>query len=138
MTRYLMKLLAIPALLAGVAQSINFTNNIPVNSFFEVGSEFVLTWSPETRTDTFRLELFSFSDTPILVSPSGGPLGSPIYDYQSRTILLDEAVKFTDGNYTWVVNTIEDRTGSSWYYGFGAYWDLGAASPRSFHLKAVS
>ncbi|KAI1147255.1 hypothetical protein F4825DRAFT_455654 [Nemania diffusa] len=138
MANSLLKLLAVPTLLVGVVQSLDFTNVIPVESYYEVGSKFVLTWAPETRTDTFKLELSSFSGTPILVSPNGGPLGSPIYDYQSRTILLDGAVKFTDGNYTWVVSTIDGRTGGGWYYGFAAYWDLGAAGPRSFHLKAAS
>ncbi|KAI0514977.1 hypothetical protein F5B22DRAFT_211247 [Xylaria bambusicola] len=136
MAKSIMKFLALPALLAGAAQALTFTNNIPVDSYYKVGSEFTLEWLPETRTDSFRLEVSSFLAEPILVSPSGGPLGSPIYDYKSQTILLDDAVKFTDGSYTWVIEKIDGRTGGDWFYGFSASWEYGGSSPRSFHLEA--
>ncbi|KAJ2986779.1 hypothetical protein NUW58_g4866 [Xylaria curta] len=138
MTKSWAKLLAIPALLAGAAQALHFTNVIPVESYYEIGSEFVLQWEPEARTDGFKLDVFSFLGTPILVSPNGGPLGGPIYDYQSQTVLLGNDVKFNAGNFTWVVAPISGRTGAEWYYSFGASWQYGSTSPRAFHLKAAS
>ncbi|KAF2969160.1 hypothetical protein GQX73_g4400 [Xylaria multiplex] len=135
MTKSLMKLLAIPALLAGAVQGLHFTNDIPVNSYYEVGTEFVLEWVPEARTDGFRLQLSSFLSEPIYVGPPTGPWTGPQYDYKSQTVDLDLAVPFAAGNYTWVVEPWDNRTGSGWFYSFAAYWDLGSASPRSFHLK---
>lgn len=88
MTKSLIKLLALPALLAGAAQALHFTNDIPVDAYYQVGTDFVLTWSPETRTDTFNLTVDSFLANPILVSPNGGPLGSPVYDYKGKEIVL--------------------------------------------------
>jgi hypothetical protein len=89
MTKSLIKLLAIPALLAGVAQAFQFMNDIPVDAFYEEGTGFVFEWAPETRTDTFNLTIDSFLAEPILVSPNGGPLGSPLYDYQGKDVVLD-------------------------------------------------
>ena len=34
--------MTLPALIAGPAQAMTFTNDIPVNSYYEVGSEFTL------------------------------------------------------------------------------------------------
>ncbi|KAI1184098.1 hypothetical protein F5B17DRAFT_98261 [Nemania serpens] len=132
-----MKVAAIPALLAGAAQALTFTNNIPVDATYSVGSNFVLKWAPETRTDTFTLQITSFLETPILVSPSGGPLGSPIYDYKSQTLILSNAVKFNAGSYTWNIQPFDSRTGDGWDYRFTALWDdnSSSASPRSFHIK---
>lgn len=138
MTRSLLKLLAVPALLAGAAQAIHFTNDIPVDAYYEVGTEFVLEWDKETREDTFTLSVGSFLAEPILVSPNGGPLGSPIYDYKGMDIILDDALKFTAQNYTWTIATIDGREGSEWYYRFGATYDLGASYPRAFHVKTSS
>ncbi|KAI0451783.1 hypothetical protein F5B21DRAFT_485580 [Xylaria acuta] len=135
MTKSLIKLLALPALLAGAAQALHFTNDIPVDAFYDVGTDFVLTWAPETRTDTFNLTVDSFLAEPILVSPNGGPLGSPIYDYQGQEIVLGDAVKFTDQKFTWKVATIDGREGSGWYYRFGATYGFGADYPRAFHVK---
>ncbi|KAF2972914.1 hypothetical protein GQX73_g552 [Xylaria multiplex] len=134
----MMKLLATSALLAGAAQAIKFLNDIPVDAFYNEGSEFVLEWEPEARTDTFHLTIGSFLTEPILVSPNGGPLGSPIYDYQLKDIVLDDAVKFTEGNYTWLIETIDGRAGEDWYYRFGVSYDNTAGYPRSFHVKASS
>ncbi|KAI1108099.1 hypothetical protein F5Y14DRAFT_437412 [Nemania sp. NC0429] len=138
MTRSLMKLLAIPAaLLAGAAQAIQFTNDIPVDAFYQEGTDFVLKWVPENRADTFKLSIGSFLAEPVLVSPSGGPLGSPIYDYKGVNIVLSEAVKFTDGNFTWPVQTIDGREGFEWFYRFGAEYGFYSADyPRAFHLSA--
>ncbi|KAH8157408.1 hypothetical protein CIB48_g10835 [Xylaria polymorpha] len=135
MTKSLIKLLALPALLAGAAQALHFTNDIPVDAYYQVGTDFVLTWSPETRTDTFNLTVDSFLANPILVSPNGGPLGSPVYDYKGKEIVLSEAVKFTAQSFTWKVATIDGREGGDWYYRFGATFGFGADYPRAFHVK---
>ncbi|KAI0532373.1 hypothetical protein GGR58DRAFT_517774 [Xylaria digitata] len=119
MAKPLMKLLAIPALLAGAVQGLHFTNDIPFNSYYEVGSE----------TDGFRLQLSSFLSEPIYVGPPNRPL-------DRATIRLQWlCVPFAAGNYTWVVEPWDNRTDSGWFYSFTAYWDLGSASPRYFHLK---
>ncbi|KAI1737139.1 hypothetical protein F4680DRAFT_451233 [Xylaria scruposa] len=131
-----MKFLALSALLAGAAQAIHFTNDIPVGAVYKVGTEFVLTWSPETRTDTFNLTLSSGLANPIVVDPHGGPYGSPIYDFQSKTIVLDGNVKFTDQSFTWKVATIDGRQGSDWYYFFDALTEYEADSPRSFMVSS--
>jgi hypothetical protein len=84
-----MKLLfAIPALLAGAAQAFSFTNDIPVDAYYDEGSDFAITWVPEDRNDTFRLELYTFLVNPIFVGNTG-PFGSPVYDYNDTTTVLD-------------------------------------------------
>ncbi|KAI0205745.1 hypothetical protein F4808DRAFT_455980 [Astrocystis sublimbata] len=135
MVKSLISLLAVPSLLAGVSQALHFTNDIPVDAYYEEGTDFVLTWDKETREDTFKLSVSSFLANPILVSPNGGPLGSPVYDYKGINVVLDEAVKFTDSSYTWKVATQDNRNGSEWYYSFAAEYGFGGDSPRSFHLK---
>lgn len=82
-----MKLLAIPALLAGVAQAIQFLNDIPVGAYYDPGTEFVLEWKPEDRTDTFQLTITSFLTDPILVNP--GQSQFPVYDFKEMDIVLD-------------------------------------------------
>jgi hypothetical protein len=94
MTRSLTTLLAIPAvLLAGVAQgSITWLNIPPVDAYYEVGTEFVLEWEPQTRTDTFALTLSSYLTNPIYIGPGSGPFPVPITD--SKNIDL-----FTHGEF---------------------------------------
>ncbi|KAI1113296.1 hypothetical protein F5Y14DRAFT_225134 [Nemania sp. NC0429] len=138
MTKLWTAFVAVPALLAGAAHAIHFTNDIPVDAFYEVGTEFVLMWDKETRTDTFNLTIGAFLGEPILVCSGCGPLGGPIYDYKDIDIVLDDAVPFTDSNYTWVVETIDGRTGRDWYYRFGATYGYGANFPRAFHVKYAS
>ncbi|KAI0485431.1 hypothetical protein F4859DRAFT_470960 [Xylaria cf. heliscus] len=134
MAKSLIKLLALPALLAGVAQAVQFTNDIPVDALYKEGTNFVLTWAPETRTDTFNLTINSFLADPILVSHDG-PLGGPIYDYKDKEIVLNGAVKFTDQKFTWKVTAIDGRYGLGWFYRFGATYGYGADYPRAFHLE---
>lgn len=81
-------LLAIPALLAGAAQAFQFTNDIPVDAYYVEGSDYAITWAPEDRNDTFRLELYTFLVNPIFVGNTG-PFGSPVYDYNDTTTVLD-------------------------------------------------
>ncbi|KAI0487530.1 hypothetical protein F4859DRAFT_510104 [Xylaria cf. heliscus] len=138
MTKSWVKLLSIPALIAEVAQGLLFTNDIPVGHYYDVGTEFVLEWAPETRTDTFNLTVFSILVDPIIVSPNGGPLGGAIYDFKPQTVVLDDAVKFTDQSYTWVITPIDGRTGADWWYSFDASWGYESTSPRAFHLAASS
>ncbi|KAI1371817.1 hypothetical protein F4677DRAFT_449995 [Hypoxylon crocopeplum] len=125
MAKFLMKLLAIPALLTG-AGAIKILTDIPYNSTFEVGSEFVLEWEPEDRTDTFKLTMNTFLVAPILVYPG------PSYDYQDRNIVLDDAVKFSDGNYTWVIGPVDGRTGYEYWYRFGIQYSNTYVYPKPF------
>ncbi|KAI0541437.1 hypothetical protein GGR58DRAFT_498237 [Xylaria digitata] len=134
MTKSWMKLLAIPALLAGVVQGFGFTNNIPVNAYYQPGTELMLTWTPEARTDTFELHVFSFLVHGIYISPQRN---SPyiFYDYNSSTVVLGKAVSFTTGNYTWLIELIDGRAGPDWYYAFSATWYLRSTCPRAFSLS---
>ncbi|KAI4862593.1 hypothetical protein F4820DRAFT_16978 [Hypoxylon rubiginosum] len=128
-----MKLLAIPALLAGVAQAIQFLNDIPVGAYYDPGTEFVLEWKPEDRTDTFQLTITSFLTDPILVNP--GQSQFPVYDFKEMDIVLDEAVKFSEGSFTWLVEPIDGRTGGDYYYSFRVAYETTTESPRAFHLQ---
>lgn len=84
-----MKLLAIPALLAGAAQAFQFLNDIPVDAYFIEGSDYVIEWEPENRDDTFSLQLYTSLVDPIYVGPSPYPWGPPVYDYNSTTTILN-------------------------------------------------
>ncbi|KAI0186597.1 hypothetical protein EV127DRAFT_411091 [Xylaria flabelliformis] len=132
-----MKFLAFSALLAGAAQaqSFGFSNDIPVGAVYKIGTDFVLTWGPQTRTDTFNLTVSSGLANPIVVDPHGGPYGSPIYDFKGKTIVLNGHVKFTDQKYTWKVAPIDGRQGDDWYYSFAAAWENEATGPRSFMIS---
>ncbi|KAI0445080.1 hypothetical protein F4803DRAFT_509348 [Xylaria telfairii] len=136
MAKSLMRLVAIPAFLAGVAKGINFLNDIPVNAYYEQGTNFVLEWEPEDREDTFKLTLDTFLSNPILVNPGSGWI-PPTYDYMTVTTVLDDAVKFSAGNYTWAIENIDDREGGDYWYSFGASYANTYASPRSFHLQTT-
>ncbi|KAK5630618.1 hypothetical protein RRF57_006333 [Xylaria bambusicola] len=86
----MLKVLAIQALLAGAAQALfGFTNDIPVDAYYDEGSDFVITWDPQDRNDTFRLELYTSLTNPIYVGPGSGPWGIPVYEYNSTTTVLD-------------------------------------------------
>ncbi|KAI0903517.1 hypothetical protein F4824DRAFT_498158 [Ustulina deusta] len=134
-----MKLLAIPSLLAGVAQAFQFLNDIPVDGYYNEGSDFVIEWKPQDRNDTFRLELYTFLVDPIYVGPSPYPWGGPIYNYNDTTTVLDAAAKYSDGNHTWHIDLIDGREGADWYYRFGAILaSVGevAEYARAFHIQA--
>ncbi|RWA11694.1 hypothetical protein EKO27_g3420 [Xylaria grammica] len=134
-----MKLLAISALLAGATQAFQFLNDIPVDGYYDEGSDFVIEWKPEDRNDTFRLELYTFLVDPIYVGPSPYPWGGPIYDYNETTTVLDAAAKYSAGNFTWHIDLINGREGAGWYYRFGAILaSVGEVADyaRSFHIQA--
>lgn len=84
-----MKFFAIPVLLAGVAQAINFLNDIPVDGYYKAGTDFVLEWTPEARTDTFQLIISTFLKDPILTNPNQGQF--PIYDFKTINVVLDRS-----------------------------------------------
>ncbi|KAI1302944.1 hypothetical protein F5Y03DRAFT_192042 [Xylaria venustula] len=131
-------LLAIPALLAGAVQAFGFTNDIPVDAVYDEGTDFVITWEPEDRNDTFRLELYTFLVNPIQTGTS--PWGGPIYDYNDTTTVLDAAAKYSAGNFTWHIDLIDGRAGPDWYYRFGAILaSVGEVADyaRAFEVQAV-
>ncbi|KAJ2993498.1 hypothetical protein NUW58_g1821 [Xylaria curta] len=134
-----MRLLVIPALLAGASQALfQFLNDIPVDAYYNEGSDLVIQWKPQDRNDTFRLELYTFLTDPIYVGPSPYPRGFPIYEYNGTTTVLDDAAKYSVGNYTWHIDLIEGREGADWFYRFGAI--LGTVGEvanyaRAFHIQ---
>ncbi|KAI0904328.1 hypothetical protein F4823DRAFT_216563 [Ustulina deusta] len=136
MAKSLMKLLAISALLTGAVQSIDFLNDIPVGAYYQEGAEFVLEWTPEVKTDTFKLQVASSLVNPILAQPSTGYAG-PLYDYREISAVLDDAVKLTAGNFTWVIELIDGRSGDDYYYRFGASYENTSAYLYSFHVSAA-
>ncbi len=85
MTKSLMKVLAIPALLLPGTGAVKILTDYPYNSTFEVGSEFVLEWEKEDRDegDTFELIMSTY-----LVLPTFTPSG-PAYDFNDGNIVLD-------------------------------------------------
>ncbi|KAI8634990.1 hypothetical protein F5Y19DRAFT_132712 [Xylariaceae sp. FL1651] len=134
-----MKLLAVvPALLAGaaLAQPPNFTNDIPVDAFYDIGSDFKLTWSETGTPGTFQLSMFAWNNTPYGTTP--GPFGSQLPAYDTREAVLDEAVPYSAGSYVWKVTPAEGDEawqGSGFNYDFEASYEWGSESPRSFHIK---
>jgi len=88
MTKSLAARLAIPvALLAGVAQGITWLNIPDVDAYYPLGTEFVLQWVPEDRTDTFKISLDSFLTHGIYIGPGSGWIPIPQYDYKSEQVL---------------------------------------------------
>ncbi|KAI1177832.1 hypothetical protein F4777DRAFT_166076 [Nemania sp. FL0916] len=136
MTKALTKLLAVPALLAAGAQALTWITDIPVDAYYEVGTEFVLEWEPEDTPETFNLTLSTFLSNPILINPI--PWSGPMYDFKDITIVLDDSAKLSDGSYTWVVDTVDGRTGDDYYYSFMAQYGYSGSSPRSFHVNITS
>ncbi|GAW18083.1 hypothetical protein ANO14919_075540 [Xylariales sp. No.14919] len=126
-----MKLLSIPALLAGAAQAFSFVNDYNYGSYHTAGSNFVISWE-EIRpgTDTFKLELATY-----LVKALPGPLG-PEYNFTSFD--LDGAVRLSDGNYTWPIEIVQGREGENWFYAFIAFADDQFIYSREFHVQAAS
>ncbi|KAI0175748.1 hypothetical protein GGR52DRAFT_327540 [Hypoxylon sp. FL1284] len=129
-----MKFALVPALLAGVAQGfLYFTTDIPVDSYYDVDTDFTLEWEPEDDPGTFELRISSYLVNPII---STTPYGEQTVDFQSQSTVLSTTVKFSDGKYTWNIEPIADRTGGDWWYDFEASYDYTLDATRSFHLQA--
>lgn len=61
--------------------------DIPVDASYEIGFEFALEWVPQDTTETFKLKLGAFNNT-----PSGyysGPFGVQLPIYDSKDMYLD-------------------------------------------------
>ncbi|KAJ8123938.1 hypothetical protein ONZ43_g229 [Nemania bipapillata] len=125
----MMKLLAISSLLAGAAQAFQWVNDFNYASYHTVGDNFTIHWVPEARDDTFLLQL-----TSSLYQPTSGITG-PYYNFTS----IDLAdVKYSDGAYTWTVNTIDGREGTKWFYSFLAYYaDESFFYSRDFYVQSA-
>ncbi|KAI4861999.1 hypothetical protein F4820DRAFT_451392 [Hypoxylon rubiginosum] len=130
MTNSLMKLLAIPALLLTGAGAVKILTDYPYNSTFEVGSEFVLEWEKEIGDDgdAFKLTMNTFLVAPIIVEPG------PSYDFNGSDIVLDDAVGFSDGSYTWVIEPVDGRTGYTYWYRFGLQYSGTYVYPKPFFI----
>ncbi|KAI1420947.1 hypothetical protein F5Y12DRAFT_770641 [Xylaria sp. FL1777] len=134
-----MKFLAIPTLLAATVQAlaIGFTNDIPVDGNYTIGTDFVLEWIAydASPTDTFQLLLSAWNNTVSGYIP--GPFGSQIPVHDSKEIVLADAVKFSDGSYSWKIEPIDDSgvwEGFGFYYCFTAHFPYTYESPRPFHI----
>ncbi|KAI0439036.1 hypothetical protein F4803DRAFT_532811 [Xylaria telfairii] len=136
-----MKFLIVPALLATAAQAavnLAWLNDIPVDGNYTIGTDFILEWKPYDAkpTDTFQLSLSAWNKT--VKGYYTGPFGEQIPEFDSMEILLDDAVKFVDGMYSWTIKPIDDKgvwKDSGFYYSFTAHWDLTWESPRAFHIQ---
>ncbi|KAI0813819.1 hypothetical protein GGR55DRAFT_546921 [Xylaria sp. FL0064] len=135
-----MKFLAIPTLFAASAQAllgIAFTNDIPVDGNYTIGTDFVLTWKAydATAADTLQISLSAWNSTPSGYSP--GPFGSQIPVYDTRDVVLAESVPFLDESYNWHVEPINGDpvwSGEEFYYSFTAHFPNTWDSPRAFHI----
>ncbi|KAI0431606.1 hypothetical protein F5Y09DRAFT_340451 [Xylaria sp. FL1042] len=135
-----MKFLAIPTLFAASAQAllgIAFTNDIPVDGNYTIGTDFVLTWKAydATAADTLQISLSAWNKTISGYSP--GPFGSQIPIYDTREIVLAESVPFLDESYTWHIEPINGDaawSGQEFYYSFTAHFPNTWDSPRAFHI----
>ncbi|KAI1299029.1 hypothetical protein F5Y03DRAFT_366584 [Xylaria venustula] len=107
----MLKLLAIPALLAGGAQAyFEWIYDYNYESFHTAGDNFTISWDTLGRTDTFKLELATY-----LVTPVSGPLSA---DYKFESIVLNDNLNYADGSYTWTVDVQDGRVGDKWFYNF--------------------
>ncbi|KAI1424554.1 hypothetical protein F5Y12DRAFT_751417 [Xylaria sp. FL1777] len=125
-----MKLLAVYALFAGAAQAFTFVKDYNYASYHTVGTDFVISWEIENKSDTFRLELATY-----LVKPKSGITG-PYYN--STDSVLSDTVKYTDGSYTWPIELVEGREGADWFYAFIAYADDEFTYSQDFHVQTAS
>ena len=64
-----------------------WTTDIPVDADYVIGSEFALEWVPQDTTETFKLLIGAWNNT-----PSGyytGPFGAQLPIYDSKSMYLD-------------------------------------------------
>ncbi|KAI0427965.1 hypothetical protein F5Y09DRAFT_314583 [Xylaria sp. FL1042] len=135
MAKSLMKLLAIPALLAGIAHGLPtkrtepspyciFTTSVPTNATYQVGDEFVLTWDPTgLPAGTLDLQVESALVTPIIIGYGINIFGQkvPIYDYKGGYKKIGSP-NLEDKTFTWTVEVIANSTGAEYqYYLSGTY-----------------
>ncbi|KAI0514607.1 hypothetical protein F5B22DRAFT_224651 [Xylaria bambusicola] len=113
-----------------------WTTDIPVDADYVIGSEFVLSWVPQDTTETFKLYLGAFNNT-----PSGyytGPFGAQLPIYDNKGMYLNEAVPFSDSEYRWDVQAVDPKwKGDGFYYRFTAEFEnplYASSSPRAFHV----
>ncbi|KAI1173843.1 hypothetical protein F4777DRAFT_423145 [Nemania sp. FL0916] len=92
-----------------VGQSVYITSEIPLNDVMEEGSVYTITWTENQRTDTFVLEVFSFS-----LEDESVPI---------ETTILSPTVPFQDLSYNWTVQAQADRQSLDYVYRFGILYD---------------
>ncbi|KAI0199750.1 hypothetical protein F4808DRAFT_198541 [Astrocystis sublimbata] len=129
-----------PAFLATAAMAYpdypRWTTDIPVDGNFVIGSEFALTWVPQEITETFKLSLYAYNNTPSGYFTGAYGVQYPIFDGQE--MYLDEAVPFSKGVYKWEVQAVKPVwKGDGFYYRFTAEFEnplYASSSPRAFHV----
>ncbi|KAI0103306.1 hypothetical protein GGR51DRAFT_524528 [Nemania sp. FL0031] len=92
-----------------VGESVYITSTIPLNDVMDEGSIYTITWSENSRTDTFVLEVFSF-----IIGNDSVPI---------ETTILSPAVPFQDLAYNWTVQAQADRQSLDYVYRFGVLYD---------------
>ncbi|KAI1150015.1 hypothetical protein F4825DRAFT_468528 [Nemania diffusa] len=92
-----------------VGQSVYITSAIPLNDVMDEGSVYTITWSANSRTDTFVLEVFSF-----IIGDDSVP---------EETTIISPAVPFQDLAYNWTVQAQPDRQSLDYVYRFGILYD---------------
>ncbi|RWA08971.1 hypothetical protein EKO27_g6119 [Xylaria grammica] len=158
MAKSLMKLLAIPALLAGIAQSrpteiegrddCPFTVAIPDNTYYQEGSNFVLTWNPDKLPPgTLDLQVQSSLIVPIITGYGTNIYGQtiPIYDFKGGYKKLGSP-DLKERTYTWPVEIIANATGPEYVYSISGYYTIqynppygdttGYCTTPNFHVSA--
>ncbi|KAI0969453.1 hypothetical protein F4678DRAFT_438737 [Xylaria arbuscula] len=129
-----MKFLTVPALfVASVNAVIGITfGDVPTN--LTVGTDFNLTWTAHdaTDSDTLQLNVTGYNTTVIRYDP--GPLGLKIPIYDTREVVLSEAVKLLDESYIWIVQPVEGDsvwTGDGFLYYFTVHFSNTVQNPEN-------
>ncbi|KAI1346522.1 hypothetical protein F5Y01DRAFT_19441 [Xylaria sp. FL0043] len=137
MAKSLIKLLAIPAVLAGIAQSrpteiqarqdtCPFTTVVPDNAYYQVGDNFVLEWNPDKLPPgTLTLQVYSSLVKPIITGYGTNIFGQtvPIYDYQLASKQLGSH-DLKDRSFTWPVEILGNATGPDYVYALSGYYTV--------------
>ncbi|KAI1121315.1 hypothetical protein F5Y10DRAFT_103966 [Nemania abortiva] len=92
-----------------VGESVYITSDIPLNDVMDEGSIYTITWTENSRTDTFVLEVFSF-----IIGNDSVPI---------ETTIIDPVTPFKDLAYNWTVQAQADRQSLDYVYRFGILYD---------------
>ncbi|KAJ8122090.1 hypothetical protein ONZ43_g1626 [Nemania bipapillata] len=90
-----------------IGESVYITSDIPLNDVMDEGSVYTITWTENSRTDTFVLEVFSF-----VIEDDSVPIETTII-----------SLPFQDLAYNWTVQAQPDRQSLDYVYRFGILYD---------------
>ncbi|KAI4868377.1 hypothetical protein F4820DRAFT_445040 [Hypoxylon rubiginosum] len=115
-----------------------WTLGLPSGAYVGEGTDLVVKWNPEDRTDTFRLTLETFLTTPIIMKDGM----NDVWNFEQIYHVLNEQVNFTDGSFTWPVEVIDSREGETYLYTFSTAYDYqnghytSYSGTLNFHVQA--